>query len=86
MIGIFPVTLLLCNAAAMEALPIFLDKMMPSYLAVLVSVTAVLLFGEYGRRQLLLYWTPLRVRQIITRIILTYLGISLVIFILFLGI
>lgn len=40
------VTLLLCNAAAMEALPLFLDKMMPGYLAIIVSVTAVLFFGE----------------------------------------
>lgn len=41
------VTLLLCNAAAMEALPIFLDQMVPSYLAIVLSVTAVLFFGEY---------------------------------------
>ena len=40
------VTLLLCNAAAMEALPIFLDKMVPSYMAIILSVTAVLFFGE----------------------------------------
>eukprot|EP00850_Spirogloea_muscicola_P019578 SM000194S04814 [mRNA] locus=s194:18458:22727:- [translate_table: standard] len=40
------VTLLLCNAAAMEALPIFLDKMFNPYLAVILSVTFVLLFGE----------------------------------------
>jgi len=40
------VTLLLCNAAAMEALPIFLDELLPSWAAILVSVTAVLLFGE----------------------------------------
>lgn len=41
------VTLLLCNAGCMEALPIFLEKMMPDYLAIIVSVTAVLFFGEY---------------------------------------
>lgn len=40
------VTLLFANAAAMEALPLFLDKLMPGYVAVLVSVTAVLVFGE----------------------------------------
>ncbi len=40
------VTLLLCNAAAMEALPIFLDAIMPSFWAIIVSVTAVLFFGE----------------------------------------
>eukprot|EP01048_Picozoa_sp_COSAG05_P006689 COSAG05_NODE_445_length_9773_cov_4.588071_6_plen_332_part_00 len=41
------VTLLLSNAAAMEALPIFLDKVCPSPLiAILMSVTLVLFFGE----------------------------------------
>ena len=40
------VPLLLCNAAAMEALPIFLDKLMPEYLAIIVSVSLVLCFGE----------------------------------------
>eukprot|EP01112_Ceratiomyxa_fruticulosa_P021732 TRINITY_DN7759_c0_g2_i1.p1 TRINITY_DN7759_c0_g2~~TRINITY_DN7759_c0_g2_i1.p1 ORF type:complete len:550 (-),score=113.58 TRINITY_DN7759_c0_g2_i1:82-1731(-) len=40
------VTLLLANAACMETLPIFLDKMVPAYAAILLSVTLVLLFGE----------------------------------------
>eukprot|EP01117_Protostelium_nocturnum_P003056 TRINITY_DN1399_c0_g1_i1.p1 TRINITY_DN1399_c0_g1~~TRINITY_DN1399_c0_g1_i1.p1 ORF type:complete len:392 (-),score=52.35 TRINITY_DN1399_c0_g1_i1:68-1243(-) len=40
------VTLLLCNAAAMEALPIFLDKLTSPVLAIIISVTAVLFFGE----------------------------------------
>ncbi|KAG0608736.1 hypothetical protein M758_8G128200 [Ceratodon purpureus] len=40
------VTLLLCNAAAMEALPIFLDDMLNEFVAVLLSVTLVLAFGE----------------------------------------
>ncbi len=40
------VTLLLCNAIAMEALPIFLDKLMQEWVAILVSVTAVLFAGE----------------------------------------
>lgn len=40
------VTLLLCNAVAMEALPLFLDKLTDPYTAIIVSVTAVLLFGE----------------------------------------
>ena len=39
-------TLLLCNAACMEALPLFLDKLLPPTLAIIISVTAVLLFGE----------------------------------------
>ncbi|KAL8232840.1 hypothetical protein R6Q57_002618 [Mikania cordata] len=40
------VTLLLCNAAAMEALPIYLDKIFHPAVAVLLSVTFVLIFGE----------------------------------------
>ncbi|XP_057524522.1 DUF21 domain-containing protein At4g14240-like [Amaranthus tricolor] len=40
------VTLLLCNAAAMEALPIYLDKMFNQYVAIILSVTLVLGFGE----------------------------------------
>ena len=39
------VTLLLVNAAAMEALPIFLDRLMSPTSAILLSVTAVLFFG-----------------------------------------
>ncbi|ETO24372.1 hypothetical protein RFI_12783 [Reticulomyxa filosa] len=40
------VTLLVANALAMEALPIFLNQMVAPWLAVLVSVTFVLIFGE----------------------------------------
>jgi metal transporter CNNM len=40
------VTLLLLNAAANEALPLFLDKLVPGYVAVILSVTLVLFFGE----------------------------------------
>jgi len=40
------VTLLLMNAAANEALPLFLDKIVPGYVAVILSVTLVLFFGE----------------------------------------
>jgi hypothetical protein len=48
------VTLLLINSLANEALPLFLDKIVPSHVAILLSVTAVLIFGEilptaYGR-------------------------------------
>lgn len=31
---------------AMEALPIFLDRLVPNYLAIILSVTFVLAFGE----------------------------------------
>lgn len=40
------VTLLLSNAIAMEALPIFLDRISTPVAAVIISVTAVLFFGE----------------------------------------
>ncbi|KAL7541213.1 hypothetical protein ACHAXR_010724 [Thalassiosira sp. AJA248-18] len=40
------VTLLLMNALAYECLPLFLDKLMPTYLTILFSVTLLLIFGE----------------------------------------
>ncbi|KAK7328042.1 hypothetical protein VNO77_22136 [Canavalia gladiata] len=39
-------TLLICNAAAMETLPIFLDSLVVWWGAILISVTLILLFGE----------------------------------------
>eukprot|EP01063_Lacrimia_lanifica_P022616 TRINITY_DN3015_c0_g1_i1.p1 TRINITY_DN3015_c0_g1~~TRINITY_DN3015_c0_g1_i1.p1 ORF type:complete len:944 (+),score=233.18 TRINITY_DN3015_c0_g1_i1:287-2833(+) len=62
------VTLLLCNAIANEAMPIFLDQLVPSWLAVLLSVSFVLVFGEIfpsaiftGKHQLKIaaFFTPL---------------------------
>lgn len=58
------VTLLLCNAAAMETLPIFLDRMVSPVAAILVSVSLILIFGEVipqaictGSQQLTIaYW------------------------------
>ncbi|KAF5837766.1 hypothetical protein DUNSADRAFT_3909 [Dunaliella salina] len=40
------VTLLLCNAGAMEALPLFLDRLANPITAIILSATAVLFFGE----------------------------------------
>ncbi len=40
------VTLLLCNASAMEALPIFLNRIVDEYAAIAISVSLVLVFGE----------------------------------------
>ena len=40
------VTLLICNAAAMEALPIFLDRLVGPIIAIIVSVTCILFVGE----------------------------------------
>ncbi|XP_044510641.1 DUF21 domain-containing protein At1g47330 isoform X2 [Mangifera indica] len=39
-------TLLIGNSVAMEALPIFLDKLVPPWAAILISVTLILMFGE----------------------------------------
>ncbi|KAJ8439738.1 hypothetical protein Cgig2_009562 [Carnegiea gigantea] len=39
-------TLLIANAAAMEALPIFLDSLVTAGVAILLSVTLILVFGE----------------------------------------
>ncbi|KAA8539964.1 hypothetical protein F0562_026656 [Nyssa sinensis] len=39
-------TLLICNAMAMEALPIFIDALLPAWGAILISVTLILAFGE----------------------------------------
>lgn len=40
------VTLLLCNAVAMEAMPLVLDELVSPLAAVVISVTVVLIFGE----------------------------------------
>jgi len=40
------VTLLLMNSLANEALPLFLDQVVPSWMAVMLSVSFVLVFGE----------------------------------------
>lgn len=40
------VTLLLLNCVCAEMLPLFLDELFPSWLAVLLSVTFILMFGE----------------------------------------
>lgn len=40
------VTLLVMNSACMEALPIFLDRLLNPFAAIVISVTAILLFGE----------------------------------------
>ncbi|XP_074304730.1 DUF21 domain-containing protein At5g52790 isoform X1 [Silene latifolia] len=39
-------TLLIYNAMAMEALPIFLDSILPAWISILISVTLILAFGE----------------------------------------
>jgi metal transporter CNNM len=53
------VTLLLANAVAMEALPIFLDALVPAVIAIILSTTAVLVFGEVLPQVYSLYITSL---------------------------
>lgn len=40
------VTLMLWNASAAEAMPVFLGKLVPEWVAIIISVTAVLFLGE----------------------------------------
>ncbi|GAX86263.1 hypothetical protein CEUSTIGMA_g13675.t1 [Chlamydomonas eustigma] len=40
------VTLLLCNAACMETLPLFLNQLVTEFATIIISVTAILTFGE----------------------------------------
>ena len=40
------VTLLLANSASMESLPLMLNKMVSEFIAIIISVTLVLVFGE----------------------------------------
>lgn len=41
------VTLLVANAGAVESMPIFLDRVSNPIIAIVISVTAVLIFGEW---------------------------------------
>jgi len=41
------VTLLLSNAAAVETMPIFLNQIANEIVSIIISITLVLLFGEY---------------------------------------
>lgn len=50
------VTLLFANAVAMEALPIFLDVLVPSYVAIILSVTLLVIFGEIIPQAVTLRW------------------------------
>jgi len=42
------VSLMLWNAAAMEILPIYLDNLVETYIAIILSVTLILIVGEIG--------------------------------------
>jgi metal transporter CNNM len=50
------VTLLVGNALAMEALPVFIDILVPKAVAIALSVTAVVLFGEILPQAICLKW------------------------------
>lgn len=51
-------TLLMCNACSMEALPIFLDRLADPITAIMLSVTAVLFFGEIIPQAICTRWGP----------------------------
>eukprot|EP01084_Bolivina_argentea_P099712 179211_1 len=69
------VTLLVANASCMEALPIFLDKIVAAWLAVVISVSFVLIFGEIVPQALFtanplkwgnkLYWVVLTMKWVL---------------------
>jgi CBS domain containing-hemolysin-like protein len=42
------VSLMLWNASAMEVLPLYLDELVPTYVAIIMSVTLILIVGEIG--------------------------------------
>ena len=58
------VTLLFCNALALESLPIFLDAIVPSHYAILVSVVAVLIVGEVIPQAICIGPQQLRIAEI----------------------
>ena len=63
------VTLLLLNSAANEALPIFLDVIVPSWAAVVLSVTVVLFVGEIGPSAICTGPSKLRVAAAFTPVV-----------------
>ena len=63
------VTLLLCNAIALEALPIFLDKIVPSAYAVLISVVAILIVGEVIPQAICIGPQQLRIAEIMAPLV-----------------
>lgn len=52
------VTLLVLNALAYETLPLFLDKMVPGWIAILLSTTLVLIFGEIVPSAIFIGYVP----------------------------
>ncbi|KAL4361539.1 hypothetical protein GQ457_04G000020 [Hibiscus cannabinus] len=67
-------TLLICNAAAMEALPIFLDSLVTAWGAILISVTLILLFGEIIPQSVFLVWICFPVAYPISKLLDFLLG------------
>jgi metal transporter CNNM len=63
------VTLLLCNAVALEALPIFLDRLVPSHYAVLISVVAILIIGEVIPQAICIGPQQLRIAEIMAPLV-----------------
>jgi metal transporter CNNM len=69
------VTLLINNACANELLPLLLDRIVPSWLAVLLSVTFVLVFGEILPSAIFTGPQQLRLASALTPVVWTMLTI-----------
>lgn len=46
------ITLLVMNSLAYECLPLFVDKLMPTWMTIIFSVTLLLVFGEVRDRRM----------------------------------
>ena len=70
------VTLLLCNAGAMEALPLALDELMPEWAAIVCSVTGVLFFGEIIPQALCTGPSQIKIAECMCPIVLVFMWIT----------
>jgi metal transporter CNNM len=62
-------TLLLGNAICFETLPIFMDAIMPSWMAILISTTFILVFGEVVPQALCVGPNQLQIASMATPIV-----------------
>ncbi|GLE00790.1 hypothetical protein PINS_up009578 [Pythium insidiosum] len=69
------VTLMLVNAGANEALPIFLSRLVPESVSIILSVTCVLLFGEILPSAVFTGPSQLRIAATLTPIVKVLMGL-----------
>jgi metal transporter CNNM len=69
------VSLMLWNASATEALPIFLNRLVSEYISIIISVTLVLLFGEIIPASILTGPKQLQIAATLTPLVYLILGI-----------